>query len=89
VSPWRSYFTVVGRAAYVNHLAPADGGETVNGDNHPGLENEPGQWQLLVGYHLARVPFAFHLTYYKYFTQQQDGVTGSSDWVNMSFEWRF
>jgi hypothetical protein len=89
VSPWRSYFTLVGRAVGIAHLAPADGGPTVNGGEHPGLDAYPGQLQALIGYHLARVPFAIHLTYYKYFTQEKTGINGSSDWINLSFEWRF
>lgn len=89
VSPWRSYFTFVGRLAYIEHLAFTEGGETVNGDQHPGLDREPGMYQALLGYHLARVPFAFHLTYYKYFTEDKTGINGSTDWVNLSFEWRF
>jgi lipid A 3-O-deacylase len=89
VSAWRTYFTLMGRYAYITHLAPADGGPTENGGNHPPLDNYPGQRQLLVGFHLARVPFAFHLTYYRYFAQDRVGTDGSTDWVNLSFEYRF
>ncbi|HKQ98163.1 MAG TPA: lipid A-modifier LpxR family protein [Candidatus Polarisedimenticolia bacterium] len=86
---WRSYFTLVGRAVYLEHFAPADGGETVNGGTHPGLDTEPGQFQALLGYHLGGVPFSFHLTGYHYFAQAESGINGSSDWVNLSFEYRF
>jgi hypothetical protein len=44
---------------------------------------------MLVGFHLARVPFALHVTYYRYYEQNDGGIQGSSDWVNFSFEWRF
>jgi outer membrane protein LpxR len=89
VSPWRSYFTLVGRATYYNYLAPAEGGETVNGGEHPGFDTKPGRLQALVGYHLARVPFAFHLTYFRYFNQADTGVDSAIDWINLSFEYRF
>jgi lipid A 3-O-deacylase len=89
VSAWRAYFTLMGRYAYITYLAPAEGGETENGGNHPALDNYPGQRQLLVGFHLARVPFAFHMTYYRYFAQDRVGTDGSTDWVNLSFEYRF
>ncbi|HYV19823.1 MAG TPA: lipid A deacylase LpxR family protein [Verrucomicrobiae bacterium] len=85
---WRNYFTLMGRVAYFTYLAPAEGGETVAGDIHPKLRPYPGRYQALIGYHLARIPFAFHLTYYRYFNQDSDGAS-SSDWVNLSFEYRF
>jgi lipid A 3-O-deacylase len=86
---WRTYFTVMGRAAYIAYLAPAEGGETVNGGEHPKLPTYPGKYQMLTGFHLARIPFAFHLTYYRYFNQDRSGVNGSTDWINLSFEYRF
>jgi outer membrane protein LpxR len=87
--PWRSYFTLVGRTAYIQHLAPAEGGETVDGGFQPGLDREPWGLQSLFGYHLESVPFAFHATWYHYFEQEKTGIKGSSDWINMSFEYRF
>jgi len=88
VPAWRNYFTLMGRYAYFTYLAPSEGGETVAGDDHPKLRPYPGKYQALIGYHLARMPFAFHLTCYRYFNEISD--TGSStDWVNLSFEYRF
>jgi len=86
---WRSYFTVMGRAAAVTYMAVAEGGATVNGGEHPALRPYPGRYQTLVGFHVARVPFALHLTYYKYYGQSDGGIKGSSDWINFSFEYRF
>jgi hypothetical protein len=86
--PWRSYFTLVGRAAYIDRLAPAEGGETVTGGEHPGLDRSPWGMQALLGYHLEKVPFAFHMTYYHY-VARETGIKGSSDWMNLSFEYRF
>ena len=88
VPAWRNYFTLMGRYAYFTYLAPSEGGETVAGGDHPKLRPYPGKYQALIGYHVARIPFAFHLTYYRYFNEITD--TGSStDWVNLSFEYRF
>jgi hypothetical protein len=86
---WRTYFTVMGRAAAISYMAVAEGGATVNGGEHPPLRPYPGRYQMLVGFHLARVPFALHVTYYRYYEQNDGGIQGSSDWVNFSFEWRF
>jgi hypothetical protein len=44
---------------------------------------------VIAGFHLARVPFAVHVTYYRYLRQDGVGIEGSSDWVNLSFEYRF
>jgi len=48
-------------------MVPAEGGATVNGGDHPELRPYPGRLQMLTGFHLARVPFALHLTYYRHF----------------------
>jgi hypothetical protein len=85
---WRAYFTVMGRFLYIAHFAPAEGGETENGGFHPKLRPYPGRYQALVGLHIARVPFAFHITYYHYFAQLSSEAS-SSDWINLSFEYRF
>jgi hypothetical protein len=87
VQAWRNYFTLMGRLSYDTYLAPSEGGPTVAGNNHPKLRPYPGKYQALVGYHLARIPFAFHLTYYRYFNEVGDA--SSTDWVNLSFEYRF
>lgn len=89
VRAWRTYFTLVGRIAYISRLAPAEGGETINGGEHPKLDSYPGKYQALLGYHLARIPFAIHLTYYRYFAQDELGIEASGDWINFSFEYRF
>jgi lipid A 3-O-deacylase len=86
---WRAYFTLMGRAAAIAYMAVAEGGATVNGGEHPELRPYPGRLQLLAGFHLARVPFALHVTYYSYFDQGNSGIEGSSDWINLSFEYRF
>ncbi|HYV20585.1 MAG TPA: hypothetical protein VFC25_16300 [Verrucomicrobiae bacterium] len=46
----------MGRYAYIWYLAPAEGGETVNGGEHPKLDMYPGEKQFLGGFHLARIP---------------------------------
>jgi len=38
---------------------------------------------------VARLPFAVHVTYYRYYRQGRSGIAGSSDWINLSFEYRF
>ena len=86
---WRTYFTLMGRLAYIAYLAPAEGGETEAGDQHPKIRPYPGRYQALVGFHLARIPFAFHATYYHYFNQDPLDFEASSDWINVSFEYRF
>ena len=70
-------------------MAPAEGGPTESGYDHPGLRSYPGEQQGLLGLHLVRVPFGMHLTYYRYFGSGPEGIMGSSDWVNFSFEYRF
>jgi len=88
VHAWRNYFTLMGRLSYFTYLAPSEGGETVAGNDQPKLRPYPGKYQALIGYHVARIPFAFHLTYYKYLNDITDTGT-STDWVNLSFEYRF
>ncbi|HKQ98162.1 MAG TPA: lipid A deacylase LpxR family protein [Candidatus Polarisedimenticolia bacterium] len=89
VRPWRYYVTVVGRLAKFEHLAPVEGGETANGLDHPGFNDYATDRQILLGMHLARVPWAFHLTYYRYFSSRGEDVDSMSDWINLSFEYRF
>jgi hypothetical protein len=38
---------------------------------------------------VARIPFAFHATYYRYFNQGAVDDSATSDWINLSFEYRF
>jgi len=86
---WRFYFNLTGRYAWITYLAPAEGGPTENGGNHPALDSYPGAKQGLLGVHLTRVPFSVHLTYYRYFGSLPSGLNGGLDWVNFSFEYRF
>lgn len=86
---WRIYFNVVGRYNWITYLVAADGGPTENGGDHPGLDSYPGKEEALLGLHLIRVPFGFHLTYYRYLDPLPTGIEGTLDWVNFSFEYRF
>jgi len=88
-SAWRTWFSLVGRGAWIGRLAPLDGGGTVNGGEHPGLDDDTGTLQALVGAHVARAPVAFHATWYHDFDQSVSGSTSAPDWVNLSFECRF
>ncbi|HET7608117.1 MAG TPA: lipid A deacylase LpxR family protein [Gammaproteobacteria bacterium] len=88
---WRPYFSVVARVRALDRFAPLLGGETDNGGFHPAIESAPGDKQVLVGIHVARVPLAFHLTYYRFFGDDDFAARtgGELDWVNFSFERRF
>ncbi|HVQ35147.1 MAG TPA: hypothetical protein VMT33_03985, partial [Candidatus Bathyarchaeia archaeon] len=59
------------------------------GNQQPKLRPYPGRYQLLAGFHLARIPFALHATYYHYFSQDLSDTDAQSDWLNLSFEYRF
>lgn len=67
----------------------AEGGPTEKGGNHPPLESYPGKEDVLLGVHLTRVPFSVHVTYYRYLGSVPTGISGTLDWVNFSFEYRF
>jgi len=86
---WRTYFTIMGRLSYITYSAPAEGGETVNGGDQPAIRPYPDRSHLLFGVHLSRVPFAVHVTYSRYFQNDQTLGESSADWVNLSFEYRF
>ena len=85
---WQVYFTLVGRAAYITYLAPAEGGETENGGFHPALRPYPGRFQGVAAFHLVRVPFGVHVTYTHDF-EQPSVIEESSDWISLGFEYRF
>ena len=86
---WRTYFNVVARAAHIEYFNPLEGGETVNGGTHPGIDEVPGEKMALLGIHFAKVRGGFHLTYYRYF-EKVGGESGETlDWINLSFEYRF
>ena len=86
---WRIFFNLVGRYNWITYLVAADGGPTENGGDHPALDSYPGKEEALFGLHLIRVPFGFHLTYYRYLDSLPTGIEGTLDWVNFSFEYRF
>jgi hypothetical protein len=87
---WRPYFNVVARVRSVREFAATEGGTTENGGFFPQVISTPGERQLIVGMHFAKLPLAFHVTYYRYFDDEISGVIPSSlDWMNFSFEWRF
>ena len=79
----------MGRVAHVTHMALAEGGTTVNGNEQPPLRAYPGRYVMLAGLHAARLPVAVHVTHYRYFRQGRSGIAGSSNWINLSFEYRF
>ena len=85
----RAYFSLMGRVAHVTHMALAEGGKRVNGGEQPKLRPYPGRYVTLAGLHVARLPFTVHVTYYRYYRQGRSGIAGSSDWINLSFEYRF
>jgi outer membrane protein LpxR len=85
----RAYVSLMGRVAHFTYMAPAEGGRTVNGGEHPKLRPYPGRYVTLAGLHVARLPFTVHITHYRYYRQGRSGIAGSSDWINMSFEYRF
>ena len=84
---WRTYFNLVGRRSWFAYFAPAEGGATESGYNHPDIRPYPFETAAIFGLHLVRVPVGIHLTYYHYFSGP-DRASGS-DWVNFSFEYRF
>jgi hypothetical protein len=88
---WRPYFNVVARLRSVDNFAPLDSGATQSGGHYRPIVSMPGDEQLIAGIHFAKVPLAFHLTYYRYLDGGEIArKTGSElDWVNLSFERRF
>jgi hypothetical protein len=88
---WRFYFNLVARVRSFDEFVATEGGDTQNGGFYPQIVASPGDEQVIVGFHVAKIPLAIHLTYYRYL---DDGdVTGvmptELDWVNLSFERRF
>jgi hypothetical protein len=74
----------------VEKFVATEGGMTENGELYKPVVSTPGDQQLIFGMHVAKIPLAFHLTYYRYL---DDGaiaaVPSELDWVNFSFERRF
>ena len=38
---------------------------------------------------IGRLPFTVHVTHDRYYRQGRSGIAGSSNWINLSFEYRF
>ena len=85
---WRFYFNVVARYNWIGYLAPAEGGPTESGVNQPPFESYPAKEEGLFGFHVTRVPYSVHMTYYRYFGSSPGRIHDSLDWVNFSFEYR-
>ena len=87
---WKPYFTLVARRREVEKFVATEGGMTENGEFYQPVVSTPGDQQLIFGVHVAKIPLALHLTYYRYL---DDGaiaaVPSELDWVNFSFERRF
>jgi len=88
---WLPYFNLVARHRTFHEFAAIESGDTVNGGHYQQVASTPGDNQLIFGVHLAKLPLAFHITYYRYFDDSNvTGVIHSAlDWVNISFERRF
>jgi hypothetical protein len=90
---WRPYFNVVTRLRSVDDFAPLRGGSTQNGGYYRPVVTMPGDEQVIVGAHFAKIPLAFHITYYRYLDGEDLtdplGTKTTLDWVNLSFERRF
>jgi hypothetical protein len=86
---WRAYANVVARVRSVDDFAATRSGVTENGGFRVGTAT-PGDEQLIVGLHVAKLPLALHLTYYRYRDDEvSDLIPAELDWVNFSFERRF
>ncbi|HET8948306.1 MAG TPA: lipid A-modifier LpxR family protein [Candidatus Polarisedimenticolia bacterium] len=86
---WRAYFTIMLRQSWFAYQAPSEGGPTESGYNHPKTRPYPADSETILGFHLARIPFAVHVTYFRYMDPQNDATESKTDWVNLSFEYRF
>jgi hypothetical protein len=86
---WRAYANVVARVRSGDTFAATRSGTTEDGRFRIGSAT-PGEEQLIVGVHVAKLPLAFHLTYYQYRDEELGNlVPAEFDWVNFSFERRF
>lgn len=87
---WRPYFNIVTRVRAVDEFAATEAGPTENGAWYEPPASTPGDKQLIIGAHVARIPLAFHVTYYRYYDKEISRLIGSDlDWLNISFERRF
>jgi hypothetical protein len=87
VDHWRAYFNLIARLAWIDHLAPLEENDTVNGGVHPEISPLPGRRQALFGMHFVRIPYGFNLTYFHYL--DPDEFSSNRDWVNFTMEYRF
>jgi hypothetical protein len=88
-SRWRAYFNIVARVRSVGRFAATESGDTEDGGYRHGV-GTPGDRQLVAGVHVAKLPVAFHLTYYRYRDEPLNSMFPAElDWVNFSFERRF
>jgi hypothetical protein len=88
-SRWRVYFNVAARVRSVGRFAATESGDTEDGGYRHGV-GTPGDRQLVAGVHVAKLPVAFHLTYYRYRDEPLNAMFAAElDWVNFSFERRF
>lgn len=87
---WRPYFNLVVRRREVEKFAVLQPRRTQNGGFYAPTISTPGEQQLIFGMHFAKLPLAFHLTYYRYFDDGgPSAIPSTLDWVNFSFEQRF
>lgn len=88
---WRPYFNVVARLRSVSEFAPLRVSDTQSGGHYRPIGSMPGDEQVIVGAHFAKIPLAFHVTYYRYLDGKDapGGLGADLDWVNLSFERRF
>lgn len=85
---WRGYLSVVLRGIARDEVAVLDGGPTANGQHHPGADGDDAITEALVGLHVGRSDYAFHLTYYRVLSGEE-AIHSDSDWLNLSLELRF
>lgn len=85
---WRGYLSVVLRGIALDEVVVLDGGPTANGLRHPGAGDDTIS-EALVGLHVGRSDYAFHFTYFRLLSGEEEAIHSDSDWLNFSFERRF
>jgi hypothetical protein len=96
---WATYFSIVPRYVYAAEVWTFEGGDTVNGPPHPGIEYDNTFVQWMFGLHIRCARFSFHLTYF-YFPDAigkakavpPAGITAPEtklEWANLSWEYRW
>jgi len=86
---WRPYFNVVARLRDIDRFAPLESSATENGGHYDPVISTPGRQQVIAGFHIAKVPLAFHVTYYRYLDDRTSALPSHRDWMNFSFERRY